>query len=152
MAIFRINLADTFDYTFKRNAFSAPTKAFMLSKGSDDNVGYSEVEKIRKGDLLLLCRGIRKIQATALAIEDCIISDVDAYSDKPVYFEKGFRLIKIELISTLWDSVDGEEFFNDLIDGSPFSQGAMGFCFRVYPHPEKIPSFSEKVTSLLQKR
>ncbi len=150
MAIYRINLADTFDYAIKRLAFSAHTQDYSKSRGTDDNVGYAELEKIRKGDLLLLCKGIKKIHASALAIDDCIISDIDAYSNESKYFENGFRLIRFELINSLSESIDGEQYFKDLIKGAPFSQGAMGFCFRVYPETDKIDAFASAVNRILR--
>jgi hypothetical protein len=150
MSVYRINLADNLEFTLKRKALSAPTEEYMRFLGKEDNVGYREVEKVKKGDVILLCRGIKKIQAVALVSEDCMIVDVDAYSSEPSYFEKGFRLLKFDIINILWEAVDGEAHFQNFIDGTPFSKGAMGFCFKVYPNPSKIAEFNQQLTRLLK--
>ncbi|NUM42681.1 MAG: hypothetical protein HUU45_13740, partial [Leptospiraceae bacterium] len=89
MAVFRVNLYNTFENALKRRAFSAPSKTNREYNDFSDLSHWSELEKIKKGNLLLLCRGIYQIWSIAFATDDCRITNVDAFREEMRYERNG---------------------------------------------------------------
>ncbi|MCE9501847.1 MAG: hypothetical protein K8R21_15300 [Leptospira sp.] len=115
MAVFRVNLFSNFENSMRRKAFSAPSKSNSVYLDFHDISHWSEIEKIKKGNLLLLCRNINNIWAIGFAKCDCRITDVDAFREDMTYEKKGNRYVNFEVYRELNTPIDGRLFFEGLL-------------------------------------
>ncbi|MCC6275391.1 MAG: hypothetical protein IT569_06015 [Leptospiraceae bacterium] len=149
MAVFRVNLFNTFENALKRGAFSAPSKTNMEYSDFNDLSHWSELEHIKKGNLLLLCRGVNQIWAIAYATDDCKITDIDAFREEIKYEEHGYRYISFHIYKELQRPIDGKIFFDKLLTShNPFIEPHL--CMRLQPDKNLLPIFNKAINHLLE--
>ncbi|MCE9501846.1 MAG: hypothetical protein K8R21_15295 [Leptospira sp.] len=148
MSVYRINVFNSFENVIWRKAFSVPNRKNSISKGLEDHSGWDTVEKINKGNVILLCRGIRNIWAVAIAEDDCRITDVDSFKDVMKYKENGFRYVTLELYREFKSPIDGKTFFEGLLkEKNPFEDDK--FCVELIPEKKLKDEFVGAINYLL---
>jgi hypothetical protein len=148
MSVYRINAYNSFENVIKRKAFSAPSAQHPLFKELSELSNWGEVENIRHGNVILICRGIRFIWAIGYARGDCRITDVDAFKPVMKYEENGFRFVNMELYREFQSPVDGKKIFTDLLSNNPFDETF--FCVRLNPLIDKKEEFTRAMNHLLE--
>lgn len=148
MSVYRVNLYNTFDNVLKRKAFSVPSSDHTLYKELSDVSQWQMLEEIQKGNVLLLCRGIRLIWAIAYATDDCKFTDIDAFKQNLRYEEKGFRYISLDIYREFNAPIDGVKFFGNLLTNKPFEDTY--FCTKLDYIPEKKDDFTRAMNKLLE--
>jgi hypothetical protein len=148
MSVYRINVYKTYDTVIKRKAFSAPSAINQLIRDKNDFSKWSELERIKKGNLVMLCRGIKQIWAIAYTTDDCRITDIDCHAPTMVYEENGFRFVSIEIYREFAKPIDGSIYFNNLLEQNAFEDTK--YCVRLVPLASKIEEFNKGINELLQ--
>ncbi|MBE7411351.1 MAG: hypothetical protein L6Q54_01205 [Leptospiraceae bacterium] len=149
MAVFRVNLYNTFENALKRRAFSAPSKTNREYNDFSDLSHWSELEKIKKGNLLLLCRGIYQIWSIAFATDDCRITNVDAFREEMRYERNGFRYVNFKVYKELVQPIDGKIYFDKLFEKeNPFIEPHL--CMQLNPITNRLGTFNKAINHLLE--
>lgn len=148
MAVFRLNVYNTYENVIKRRAFSAPSATHSLYKELSDISNWEEVDEIKHGNVILLCRGIRFIWAIAYARGDCRITDVDAFKPAMRYEEGGFRFVNLEIYREFQSPIDGKKLFNNLLENNPFED--THFCIKLRYADIQKDEFTATVNKLLE--
>ena len=148
MAVFRVNLFSNFENAMQRRAFSAPSKTNSVFLDYNDISKWSELEKIKKGNLLLLCRNIDYIWAVGFASQDCHITDVDSFREDMTYELQGNRYVNFEVYRELHTPVDGRIFFEGLLQNRPFEDYFL--CIKLEPEKKLKNEFENAINFLLE--
>lgn len=148
MSIYRVNLYNTFENIIKRKAFSAPSSTHSVYGELSELSKWETVEKIKKGNLILLCRGIRFVWAVAYANDDCRITDIDSFKPDMKFEKDGFRFVSIDIYKEYTSPLDGKKFFNNLVYENPFEDP--NFCVEIKPAPELEMEFKKAINKLLE--
>ena len=147
MSVFRINIFNTFENVISRGAFSVPNSTHSTFGNLEEESNWEVVEEIKKGNVILLCRGFRQIWGIAIASDDCRITDVDSFEETLRYEENGFRFVSIDIYQEFKSPIDGKTFFKGLLEGNPFEEEI--FCVELVHDKEKEPKFVEAIDKLL---
>lgn len=147
MAVFRVNLYKVYDNVLERKAFSVPSRFNQVYLDYYDISKWSELEKIKKGNLLLLCRSNRSIWAVGYAESDCKVTDIDAFRETICFQEDGFRFVRIGVYKIYSSPVDGNKYFKGLLENNPFEEPYI--CVQLIP--QNKDEFSESINELLTK-
>lgn len=148
MSIFRVNLYNTFENIIKRKAFSAPSGTHSIYKDLSELSKWDTLEKIKKGNIILLCRGIRFVWAIAYASDDCRITDIDAFKPAMKFEKNGFRFISLDIYKEYASPLDGKKFFNNLVYEHPFEDP--NFCVEIKPADGLEDEFHAAINKLLE--
>ncbi len=146
--IYRVNLYNTFENIIHRKAFSAPSSTHSLYKDLSDLSKWETLDTIKKGNLILLCRGIRFVWGIAYASDDCKITDVDAFKPKMKFEKNGFRFVSLNIYKEYTSPLDGKKFFNNLVYEHPFEDP--NFCVEIKPAPGLEEDFEMAINKLLE--
>lgn len=147
MAIYRINVYNTYEYILERKAFSVPSIHHKKYNELSDVSNWQELENIKTGNLILICRGIRDIWAIAYANDDCRLSDIDAFKDPIHYEENGYQYVSFHLCLELNKPIHGDTYFRGLLKNDPFHEKF--FCVHLEPDENKKEEYIESVNRLL---
>ncbi|MCC6275392.1 MAG: hypothetical protein IT569_06020 [Leptospiraceae bacterium] len=147
MSAYRINIFNTFENILARGAFSVPNSSHSTFGQMEEESSWKIVEKIKKGNVILLCRGVRQIWGIAIASDDCRITDIDAFEEILRYEEKGFRFVTIDIYREFKSPVDGIIFFKGLLQNNPFDEEL--FCMELKHDKKKEAKFIEAMNKLL---
>ena len=148
MGVYRVNLYNTFENVIKRKAFSTPSSTHSLYGELSDLSNWGILEKIKKGNVLLLCRGIRFIWGIAYATDDCKITDIDSFKYPMKFEEFGYRYISIDIYKEFTSPIDGKKLFHNLLLSNPFEDPH--FCVQLKELDDKKLEFNKTMNKLLE--